>query len=232
MNHRYVWLACLAALACGSAQAEDMTLTAPSNGNIVLRSAPAAPALVVAPGQQVRVPGLPATPATLNSAVCHDASGALGRCDPTALSQPGPTGPAGPIGPAGAIGPAGPTGQTGPQGPAGPQGPTGLQGPIGPQGAPGASVSGLAEVRHGCFNGAAGVVSGAGYSVARAANVYTISFSTAMAVRAYTVVLDARANNGRSLALGALTDTGGVTVTVGWLEASESVASICFVAAR
>lgn len=72
----------------GSALAADVTMTPPTGGNVVINSAPATPALVVQPAQQVKLPGLPAA-AVYTQGVCHDASGTLGRCD---AQVPGPSG--------------------------------------------------------------------------------------------------------------------------------------------
>ena len=153
-------IACL--LAAAPAWAGDMTFTPAAGGGVVIHAAPGAPALAVLPTGEVRLPGLPATPAAATSVVCHDAAGTLGRCDPLVAVGPkgdagaaGATGPQGPAGAdgapgaAGAIGPAGPkgdagaTGATGPKGDAGAAGPkgdagaAGPMGPIGPQGVPG-----------------------------------------------------------------------------------------------
>ncbi|MEZ5643047.1 MAG: hypothetical protein R3E70_13595 [Burkholderiaceae bacterium] len=251
MTHRTGWLLGLSAL-CGPALAADVTLTPPSGGNVVINSDTGMPGLIVAPGQQVQVPGLAGAP-TYSSVVCRDASGVLGQCDPQALVGPtGPTGPTGPQGatgptglqgPAGATGPAGPAGATGPQGPIGPtgaqgptgatgaQGPVGPLGPTGPQGPAGSGIVGLTEVRHGCFNGAGAPQTGSGYTVSRSGNSYTVTFATGMG-GTYSLMMDGRASNGRSLAMGATTTAGGATLNVNWLEATESVASICFLAAR
>lgn len=141
------------------AGAADMTLTPAAGSRVVIHSAPGTPALQVLPGGEVRLPNLPATPAIGTTMVCHDATGALGRCNPLASQGPkgdkgdpgekgdkgdtGATGPAGPVGatgsagsagPAGATGSTGATGATGPTGPAGATGPAGPVGPAGPSG--------------------------------------------------------------------------------------------------
>ena len=199
--------------------AADVTLTPPSGGSVVIQSAPATPALRIAPGPTVQLPGLPSA-AEYETPVCQDASGTLGRCTATAIGTPGPRGEIGPIGP------VGPAGAIGPQGPVGPQGPTGPQGPAG------TSVTGLVEARHGCFNGSGGIISGSGYSVSRTANQYTVNFTPALAGVPISLLMDARANNGRSLGMGATTTAASAVLTVTWLEATENVASICFLAAR
>ena len=199
--------------------AADVTLTPPSGGSVVIQSAPATPALRIAPGPTVQLPGLPSA-AEYETPVCQDASGTLGRCNATAIGTPGPRGEIGPIGP------VGPAGAIGPQGPVGPQGPTGPQGPAG------TSVTGLVEARHGCFNGSGGIISGSGYSVSRTANQYTVNFTPALAGGPISLLMDARANNGRSLGMGATTTAASAVLTVTWLEATENVGSICFLAAR
>ncbi len=211
-----------------TAGAADMTLTPPSGGSVVIQSAPATPALRVAPGPTVQLPGLPGA-AEYGTPVCQDAGGTLGRCNATAIGTPGP---AGAIGPQGSTGPAGATGPQGPAGATGTTGATGLQGPVGPQGPAGTSVPGLAEARHGCFNGSGVRISGSDYSVVRAGNQYTVSFTPALAGAPISLLMDARANNGRSLAMGATTTATNAVLAVTWLEATESVASICFLAAR
>ena len=172
-----------------------MTFTPAAGSGVVIQSASGTPALQVLPTGDVRLPGLPATPATATSAVCHDAAGTLGHCDPQAAvgpqgdkGDPGAPGPAGPQGPAGAqgapgaqglAGPTGPTGPTGPAGPKGDAGDTGAQGPAGPKGdtgpaGPQGTVAGVAFVRHGCFVvsgpasnplAAPSTINGHGYSV-------------------------------------------------------------------
>lgn len=199
--------------------AADVTLTPPSGGSVVIQSAPATPALRIAPGPTVQLPGLPSA-AEYETPVCQDASGTLGRCNATAIGTPGPRGEIGPIGP------VGPAGAIGPQGPVGPQGPTGPQGPAG------TSVTGLVEARHGCFNGSGGIISGSGYSVSRTANQYTVNFTPALAGVPISLLMDARANNGRSLGIGATATAASAVLAVTWLEATENVGSICFLAAR
>ena len=236
----------LAAALCTRAGAADVTLTPPPGGSVVIQSAPATPGLRVAPGPQVQLPGLPAA-AEYGTPVCHDAGGTLGRCSAGAIGTPGPTGPAGPVGSPGPIGPPGPPGPAGspgpqgtvgPAGPQGPVGPAGAQGAVGPAGPPGAQgpagsgITGLTEARHGCFSGAGAVITGSGYSVTRAGSQYTVSFSPALAGAPISLLLDARASNGRSLAMGGVTTAANAVLNVGWLEATESVASICFLAAR
>ena len=170
--------------------------------------------------------------------------------DPGPVGQVGPVGPVGPMGPAGAMGSQGVPGPVGAQGPVGPQGvagptgaagPTGLTGATGSQGPAGATgatgpagsgINGLTEARHGCFNGAGTVLRGTGFTVAVSANVYTVTYGSAMGNATYTVMMDARTNSGRSLAMGTTSSTTSAVFTVGWLEATESVASICFMAAR
>ena len=205
-----------------SAGAADVTLTPPSGGSVVIQSAPATPALRVAPGPLVQLPGLPAA-AEYGTPVCQDGAGTLGRCSAGAIGTPGQQGQAGPPGPEG---PAGPTGATGLQGAPGPIG------PMGPPGPAGSGITGLTEARHGCFSGAAAVISGSGYSVARAGSQYTVNFSPALGGTPISLLIDARASNGRSLAMGGVTTAASAVLNVGWLEATESVATICFLAAR
>ena len=213
MSFRPSLLGFAMALSTTMTLAADVTLTPPSGGSVVIQSAPATPALRIAPGPTVQLPGLPSA-AEYETPVCQDASGTLGRCNATAIGTPGPRGeigPIGPVGPAGAIGP---------------------QGPVGPQGPAGTSVTGLVEARHGCFNGSGGIISGSGYSVSRTANQYTVNFTPALAGVPISLLMDARANNGRSLGMGATTTAASAVLAVTWLEATENVASICFLAAR
>lgn len=111
-------------------------------------------------------------------------------------------------------------------------GATGATGATGPQGPAGVGISGLVEARHGCFNAAGSVVAGTGFTVGVVGKVYTVSFTNAMGVANYTLVMDARASTGRSLAMGASTAASNAVLTVGWTEATETVSSICFMAAR
>lgn len=279
--------ALVAALPAG---ATDMSFTPATGSAVVINTDAGAPALRVEPSGAVQVPGLPGTAATLTTAVCHDAGGVLGRCDPAALAGPqGPQGPQGPAGPAGTTGSAGAPGAPGAPGtpgadgkpalvatttePAGancatggvrmqwgldangngtldtgevnaaltryvcngPQGPRGLDGPQGPQGPAGAGgVTGLAEVRHGCFQANASVTSGSGYTAALNAGVYTVTFAPALGAGSYTLMLDARTSTGRALAIttGGDVDTG-LTFIPGWLDAGgETIGRICFMLAR
>jgi hypothetical protein len=96
----------------------------------------------------------------------------------------------------------------------------------------GSGINGMTEARHGCFNGAGTVVAGTGFTVGVVDKVYTVTFGAAMAAAPYTLVMDARASTGRSLAMGATTSTSNAVLTVGWTEATETVSSICFMAAR
>lgn len=226
------------ALSVGApAWAADMVLTPAANSNVVIESTPGNAALSVQSNGAVQLPGLPGSAATLTHIVCRDASGNLGNCDPgTASGAAGATGPQGPAGPAGPKGDTGATGATGPAGPAGPAGATGPQGPaglVGPQGPAGSggAATGLAEVRHGCFD-ASGVRTGSGYSVAGG---FTVTFATAMGSGNYSLLLDGRTSTGRALALtvpvGSVSASG-FTVVPGWLDAGgESITSICFLAA-
>jgi len=75
-------------LSTGTALAADVTVSPPAGGSVVINSAPGSPALVVQPGQQVRLPGLPAANAYADG-VCHDANGNLGRCDAPTPGQSG-----------------------------------------------------------------------------------------------------------------------------------------------
>ena len=90
----------------------------------------------------------------------------------------------------------------------------------------------MVEARHGCFNGSGGIISGSGYSVSRNANQYTVNFTPALAGVPISLLMDARANNGRSLGIGATATAASAVLAVTWLEATENVASICFLAAR
>jgi len=90
----------------------------------------------------------------------------------------------------------------------------------------------MTEARHGCFSGAGTVLAGSGFSVGVAGKVYTVTYGSAMGASSYTLVMDARSSTGRSLAMGATTAAGSAVMTVGWFEATESVSSICFMAAR
>lgn len=87
-NTRLALLA-LAATVSGTALAADITMTPPPGGNVVINAAPATPAVVVQPSQQVKLPGLPSAP-VYTGGVCHDATGTLGRCDPAAPGGSGP----------------------------------------------------------------------------------------------------------------------------------------------
>ena len=272
------------ALSCAlPAAAADMTFTPAPGSGVVIDSSAGTPALRVQPTGEVQVPGLLGTPAAGSAAVCHDANGTLGRCDPTALAgTPGPLGPAGPAGdtgPAGAVGVAGPTGAAGTKGltarvassvePIGANcatggvrlaqgldtndngtldageitqtsyvcnGAQGAVGATGPQGPAGATLTGLAEVRHGCFNKDAVAVSGAGYSVAKdAGGTFAVSFAPALGAGDYTLLLDARTSTGRALAVNTTGDVNtGMVFTPGWLAADgpETIARICFMLAR
>ncbi|MFO1178919.1 MAG: hypothetical protein U1E79_11320 [Ottowia sp.] len=222
MNLRTALLATGLTTVGAAAPAANVTVTPPSGGSVVINSAPATPALVVMPDGRVQVPGLVTAP-QYPGVVCRDANGVLGQCDPQAL-----TGPTGPTGPQGATGPTGPAGPTGATGVVGPPGPIGLQGPIGPAGS---GITGLSEVRHGCFDRTGAILSGSGYNVALSGTTYTVSYTTPLGGAA-SFIMDARASSGRSLAVGATTGVNGAVLAVGWLEANETVSSICFLAAR
>ena len=226
----------MAAFLAGPALAADITFTPPPGGGVVLNSSAGAPGLRVGPSG-VQLPALPATPANLSSVVCHDGSGVLGRCDPASTTGaqgiPGPRGDTGATGVVGPVGPQGPKGDTGDRGVAGPAGPQGAVGAQGVPGAAGTSVTGLAEVRQGCFGAAANVLSGSAYSVAVAGKVFTVTFNPAMAAAPFTVVVDGRANSGRALAMGAdNTSPNRIVFTVGWVDSAETIGSICFIAMR
>lgn len=177
------------------------------------------------------MPGLPGA-AAYPTVVCHDANGTLGQCTSQALT--GPAGPIGPKGDTGSPGPTGPAGATGPQGipgPAGPAGPSGPMGPAGPAGTGG--VVGVSEIRQGCFSPPVAILSGSGYSFSTTGKTFSVTFTSPLGGTPYTVLMDGRANNGRSLAMGASGATAnGITLAVGWLEATESIASVCFIVAR
>ena len=257
-------LAAALTLIAGTAAAapEDMTLTPATNGAVVIQTPAATPALRVQPTGAVQLPQLPgATPgAATDKPVCHDASGTLLPCDPTAIGTPGPTGASGMstlVSPTAE--PAGANCATGGvrlqygldangngaldagevnaaltryvcNGAQGPQGIQGIQGPAGTGG-----VTGLAEVRHGCFAADRSVISGTGYAVAVNNGVYTVTFTPALGAGNYTLMLDARTSTGRALAVTTGGDVNaGLTFTPGWLAADgpETIARICFVLAR
>lgn len=108
------------------------------------------------------------------------------------------------------------------------------------------SNGGLSGVVHGCFSDdpASGIgnATGTGYSQISknpAGPTYTISFSTAFANAAYTVLLDGRTATGRALALSVPATTGKTAAQLqlarGWLEADSEAAqplSICFMLAQ
>lgn len=162
--------------------------------------------------------------------VCHGAQGPVGP-----MGEPGPMGDKGGKGEQGERGPKGDPGPEGPQGPPGPQGPQGQQGPQGVQGPIGGGITGLAEMRHGCFKADRTVLSGAGYAVAFGGGVYTVTFNPALGAGSYTLLVDARTSTGRALAV---TDGGspatGLTLTPGWLaqDGPETIWRICFMLAR
>ncbi len=175
------------------------------------------------------------------SYVCNGAQGTAGTAG--AVGAAGATGPAGAAGSIGPIGPTGAAGATGPAGAIGPMGPQGLTGATGPAGT---GVTGLTEVRHGCFSDttpsattAPTVLSGAGYSVTKpSAGSYAVTLTPAMAGADYTVLLDSRASTGRSVALTAAAKTAGsITLARGWLaaDAGGELANplhLCFMLAR
>ena len=272
----------------GSPLAADVTMTPPSGGSVVINSSASTPGLLVAPGRQVQVPGLPSA-ASYSSVVCFDANGNLGQCTSGVLGTPGPQGALGPAGPAGAKGDKGDKGDTGAKGDKGDtgltgdkgdaglkgdrgdaglkgdRGDTGLKGDKGDKGdvglkgdkgdtglkgdkgdagvkgdkgdtglvgPAGSGINGMTEARHGCFNATGTVLAGTGFTVGVVGKVYTVTYGTAMGVANYTLVMDARASTGRSLAMGATTTTSNAVLMVGWTEATETVSSICFMAAR
>ena len=226
----------LAVFVAGNAAAADIAFTPPPGGGVVVNSSANTPGLRVDPAG-VQLPGLPSSPATLSSIVCHDGSGVLGRCNPasTAGAQgvPGPRGDTGATGATGATGPQGPKGDTGDRGLVGPAGPQGVIGAQGVPGAAGASVTGVAEARQGCFGPTANVLSGSNYSVSAAGKVFTVTFNPVMGSAPFTVLMDGRASNGRSLAMGASnTSPNGVVFNVGWVDSAEAIGSICFIAIR
>ena len=91
----------------------------------------------------------------------------------------------------------------------------------------------MTEGRHGCFSGNGTVLSGQGtFTVAISDGSYIVTYATPMGASLYTLTMDGRANNGRSLGMGAVMTNVGLTLNVNWLEATETVASICFVAVR
>jgi hypothetical protein len=94
---------------------------------------------------------------------------------------------------------------------------------------------GLAETRHGCFSAAATPVSGAGYAVALANGIYSVTFNPALGAGNYTLLMDARTSTGRALAVTTGGDvTTALTFAPGWLAADgpETIARICFMLAR
>ena len=122
-----------ALISTGAWAAQDVVIAPAPGGGVTINSDATTPAIKVLPGQQVQLPGL-VSAATYASPVCHDATGLMGQCDPSAVM--GATGPAGPAGTAGS---AGPRGQDGAAGSVGPTGPNGTAGPTGATGANGAT---------------------------------------------------------------------------------------------
>lgn len=113
----------------------------------------------------------------------------------------------------------------------------GAQGPQGDKGEPGtgAGVTGLAEVRHGCFGPGGAVLSGAGYTVVLNNGTYTVTFNPALGAGSYTPLVDARTTTGRALAvIDGGSPAAGLTLTPGWLaqDGPETIARICFMLAR
>lgn len=191
MPQHPAFLLALYLCAAAPAGAADMTFTPAPGSGVVIHSVPSAPALQVLPSGGVRLPGLPATPATATSTVCHNAACTLSRCGPqTGVGQKGDKGEKGEKGDPGAAG---------------------APGPAGPQGA----VAGVEDVRHGCFNGTYSTseplhpvtfISGSGYTVAPALHpsdtkkrVYFIFFTYPPGGRDTTVLLDVRSSSGHSL---------------------------------
>lgn len=233
--NRTLSLAAVAALAWGTAIAapQDMTFTPAANGAVVLQTPAGTPALAVQPTGAVQLPGLPTTPATGTTAICHDANGILQRCDAAALAgSPGPKGDKGDMGAVGAAGPAGPKGDKGDKGDTGA---TGAKGDKGDPGSGGTGVTGLTEARHGCFTANAAVTSGAGYSVALNDKTYTVTFNPALGAGSYTRLVDARTSTGRALQMvDSFNQDMNLILTAGWLasDGPETIARICFMVAR
>lgn len=224
-------LAGLCAVAGTSLQAQDMVFTPATNGSLVLQTPAANTALRIDASGNVLLPLLPAASAA--QLLCRNSNGAVIACAPEAIPA-GPTGPQGLQGPQGiqgTQGPVGPTGAAGAQGvpgPAGPQGPQGIPGPAGST----SSILGLSEVRHGCFTPPHTVTSGAGYAITTTNNAYTITFDPAPTAGQYTILLDGRTSTGRALALTRTLSNNILTLQAGWLDADETVASICFTLLR
>lgn len=239
MKTSVLWVVTTLAAACSmSAIAADMTLTPPPNGGISLKSANGETAIRITPESQVQMPHLPSA-GQADSIVCQDTAGILQKCSIDSLAVPGETGPAGPQGDKGEPGERGAQGEQGLQGERGIQGEQGLQGPqgeTGPQGIPGASVQGVSAMRHGCFNAAGQRTTGSGFDVTANTNEkqYAIRFAVAMPSGDYSGVVDARSNNGRSLAALVSNPTEqGFEVTIGWLAQAEgeAIQSVCFITA-
>lgn len=215
--------------------AADISLTPPPGGGFVVKDPGGQERFRVDGTGEVKVPGLPATPGN-SRLTCHDATGQLTTCSPGVGGAAGPQGPTGAPGATGAQGPTGPQGPQGPTGATGPKGDTGATGaagPVGPVGPAGGSVSGLVAVRHGCFNSTPAVLSGAQFQVTKAGNVFTVQFQPPLSASAYSLLLDGRSSNGRAVGLVASqSSANGVAIAGGWLEATETLAYICFVAAQ
>jgi hypothetical protein len=189
-----------------------MTFTPAAGGGVVVHSAPGAPALQVLPSGEVRLPGLPAAPAMATGAVCHDAAGTLGRCDP--LAAAGAKGDKGDPGAPGAPGSQGAKGDQGDRGDKGDKGDRGDKGEQGDPGPPGAAAA-MPGMRPGCFTVAmpamdrmqpAVITSGQNYVVSAALHptdaakrVYFVIFDTPPGGLDSTVLLDVRSSSGRAL---------------------------------
>lgn len=223
----------LAAALSAPVLAADITMTPPANGGITLKSANGATALRITPDAQVQLPNLPSTNQA-NTLICQDGAGSLQKCSVDSLAVtglPGPKGDTGDKGETGAQGLKGDTGEQGaigPKGDTGDKGETGLQGPQGIPGIAGTSTQGASQIRHGCFSAAG---SWSAFQVTSSQNKeYAITFTNAMPNDGYTGLIDARSDNGRSIATKVSnTTTRGFTINIGWLAEEEQISNICFI---
>lgn len=214
------------------ALAADISMTTPPGGGFVVKGSGGQERLRVQGSGEVMLPGLPDTAASSNL-TCHDSAGQLTICSPGVGGAAGPQGPVGATGPQGPVGPQGPKGDEGQPGPKGDTGAIGSVGPTGPMGPAGSGVSGLSAVRHGCFDANPTVLSGLQFNVGKSDNQFALQFQPPLQSAAYTLLLDGRSSTGRSVALTAAQRTAaGVNVNGGWLEATETLAYICFVAVQ
>ncbi|HET8898673.1 MAG TPA: exosporium protein, partial [Rhodanobacteraceae bacterium] len=120
---------------------QDVTITPPAAGAIILRDAGNTDALRVNADGTIQLPQVAGQPVQ-SGPLCFDpGTGLIGSCAAsgvTGVTGPtGATGATGPMGATGATGPIGATGATGEMGPVGATGATGMTGPTGATGATG-----------------------------------------------------------------------------------------------